>query len=114
MTIHLYAPPEPVDDVAKSVFREIDQLKSEGPREAEVTEVKAALARDHQTNSQSNTYLRDQIAFRYQRGEDLASLFGMDALFETLTPAIIQAAARTYFDVDNYVKVTVMPEKQRP
>ena len=114
LTILVYAPPEPMDDVAKTVFREIGQLKSEGPREAEVTEVKAALVRDYQTNSQSNTFLRDQIAFRYQRGEDLASLFGMDALFDTLTPAIIQAAARTYFDVDNYVKVTLMPEKQRP
>ena len=69
LTIQVYAPPEPVDDVAKSVFREIDQVRSEGPSEAEVTEVKAALVRDFQTNSQSNTYLRDQIASSYQRGE---------------------------------------------
>ena len=36
----------------------------------------------------------------------------MPALYNALTPAIVQEAAKTYLNTNNYVEVTLFPEKK--
>jgi predicted Zn-dependent peptidase len=54
-----------------------------------------------------------QLYFRYQEGEDLESLFNYLKSLENLTAEVIQDAAKTYLNTENYVQVTLFPEKEK-
>ena len=110
VSVDFGANPTRTEELVKGVFREIELLKSEGPSEKQVADVKETLLRDLETNNKQNGYLLTQIAVRYQYGEDLASLFALADHYNRLTPAVIRDAARTYLDTNNYVKVTLFPE----
>ena len=98
-----------------SLFDDLERLKSEGPSNDMLSAAKTTLIQEYRTNIGRNVYLRDQIAFRYQSGEPVDSIFSMEELYANLTPADIQAAARKYpFDPNNYIKITLVPERKRP
>jgi predicted Zn-dependent peptidase len=73
-------------------------------------DIRAALLRDLEINSQQNGYVLDQLAYAYQFGEDLGVLFGGRALYDELTAEAVRNAARTYLNPNRYVKVTRVPE----
>jgi len=102
--------PDRTEELVKSVFKEIDLLKTKGPSDKQVADVKETLLRDLETNSKQNGFLLLNIYSRYQQSEDLATLFGLADYYNKLTAATIQEAARTYLDTNNYVRVTLFPE----
>jgi zinc protease len=104
--------PANADVLAKRVFDEIAKFKTEGPTEKQVTDVKAALTRDFETAIKQNTYVLGQLVGKYQAGEAPESLLEVPSYYEKLSAASIVAAAKTYLDTANYVKVVLMPEKK--
>jgi predicted Zn-dependent peptidase len=70
------------------------------------------MTREFETNSKQNLYLRSQIAQKYAYGEPVEDVFTAPQLFSRLTAAMVQDAARKYLDVNNYVQVTLFPEKK--
>jgi zinc protease len=104
--------PARTDELTKRVLTEIDALKTSGPTEQQVNDVKQALLNDYQTNSQQNGYLVSQLSVKYEYGEDLATFFHIEDLYRAIDVKMIQDAARTYFDTSNYVQVTLVPEKK--
>ena len=111
MTIAFGCSPDRTDELVKSVFKEIEQLKTNGPTDKQVADVKETLLRDQETNMKQNGYLLAQIAARYEYSEDLTSLFNMADYYNKLDTATVRDAARQYLKDDNFVKVTLFPEK---
>jgi len=111
VTIGFGCSPDRTDELVKSVAKEIDQLKATGPTDKQVADVKETFLRDQETNMKQNGYLLAQIGARYQYGEDLTSLFNMAEYYNKLDAATIRDAARLYLNSDNFVKVTLFPEK---
>jgi zinc protease len=112
MSIQFGSAPDRADALVKRVFEEVDGLKTNGPTETQVNEVKQALLRDFETSSRQNAYLLSQITFKYQYGEDVTGLWQVPEYYKKLDAAAIQRAARTYLRNDNYVRVTLLPEKK--
>jgi zinc protease len=104
--------PQRTDDLIKRVLQEIEALKTNGPTEKQVNDVRQAFLRDFETNSKQNGYLMTQILLRYQNGEDVAGLWAVPEYYRKLDAATIQQAAKTYLDTNRYVKVTLFPEKK--
>jgi zinc protease len=104
--------PDRVDELIKVVFRDIDDLRTNGPTEKQVNDVREQLLRDFETSVKQNSYLVWQIYYKYVDREDLKGLFEMPEAYKKLTPAAIQEAARTYLNPGNYVQVTLSPEKK--
>jgi zinc protease len=104
--------PDRADQLAKTVLQEIQKLTETGPTEKELADTREGLLRDFETNSKQNSYLLTQIVFKYEVGEELADVFAMQRFYTALTPADIQAAAKTYLDFANYVRVVLVPEKK--
>ena len=102
--------PQRTEELVKVVFREIENLKKNGPSEKQVSDVREALLRDFETNSKQNSYLLSQIYLRYQVPSDLGEFFGLADYYKTLNAKMIWDAARAYLNTDNYVKVTLLPE----
>ncbi|MBA3886032.1 MAG: insulinase family protein [Acidobacteria bacterium] len=112
MSIDFGSDPDRNDELVKAVFSEIETLKTTGPTERQVNDVREAMLRDHETNIRQNAYLLAQIAARYQAGESLQSLFVLPEYYNKVTPATVQSAAKRYLDTANYVKATLFPEKK--
>ncbi len=103
--------PDRTEGLIKSVMDEIEAFKASGPTEQEVADERETLIRDAETNGKQNAYLVSQISLRYEYGESVDSLFGLDEYYKKLTPAMLQDAAKRYLDSKNYVQVSLFPEK---
>jgi zinc protease len=104
--------PDRTEELVKTVYSEIELLKSAGPTDKQVADVKETLLREYESNQKQNGYLLGQIANRYELSEDLTSLFALQDYYNKLTPAIVQEAATKYLDSKNRVEVTLFPEKK--
>ena len=123
LSISFGSDPERVDELLDAVYGEIERLKGSPPTEAEVNDVREAQRRTWETNQESNSwwlnvldgryrYLLDQSDGRYPSGDVLLeTLPTYGAALDAITPASIQELARRYFDLNNRVRVTLLPEE---
>jgi len=112
MAIDLGTDPARIDEMTAAIFAEIKALRKKGPTAAEVEEVRLAESRDYETDSRQNGWWLAELVERYRLGEDPAAILRIPDSFKLLTRASIQAAAKTYFNTDRYVQVTLYPEKR--
>jgi zinc protease len=111
LTINFGCDPARVDELVKSVFQEIETLKTIGPSDKDVSDAKEALFREYETGMKENAWLLSQIANKYELREDPRELLAFEKSLQPLSPQMIQDAARTYLDMSHYVRVTLYPEK---
>jgi zinc protease len=112
ITIGFGCNPDRTDELVKVVLKEIESLRTNGPAEKQVNDVREQLLRDFETNMKQNGYLLTQISQKYLFREDPKEIFEMPEAYRKLTPAAIQEAARAYLSPENYVRVTLLPEKK--
>jgi zinc protease len=105
--------PARVETLVQRVFDEINFVKRTPLTTDQMGRVRAALRRDWDENSQNNGYLLNQIVRKYEEGnpEGVASVFNVPDQINALTGTAVQQAAQNYLSMDNYVRVTLMPEK---
>lgn len=99
-------------ELVKTVFQQIDLLKSEGPTEKQVADVRTTFLRDYETQKQQNSFFVGEISNRYRNGEDLTPLFNLSDYYSKLSVTAVWDAAKTYLNVKNYVNVELFPEKK--
>ncbi|MDO8502083.1 MAG: insulinase family protein [Gemmatimonadaceae bacterium] len=105
--------PENVETLSSAVFALIDSLKAQPPSVADVDKVKEEILRSREVEVKTNPYWITNIAARDQAGEDLSGLgSAYDEMVKRLTPAMIQQAAKTYFNTANYARFVLLPENQ--
>jgi len=112
ITVQFGCDPKRTDDLIKRVFEEIEKFKANGPTEKQVNDEKEALVREFETNIKLNNFLVGQLTLRYQIGEDPAGLWNVPEYYKKLDAAMIQQAAKLYLNKDNFVEVTLFPEKK--
>jgi zinc protease len=100
------------DGLVKRVFQEITEFQANGPTLQELGDEKAALQVEFEKNLKNNAYFADQIYLYYQSGDDPARLLVFSDYIQKLDAAQLREAARTYVNMSNYVKVTLLPEKK--
>jgi zinc protease len=110
ITIQFGSDPERVEELKEVVFAEIESLKRSGPGEEDLENVKESLRRTRETNLESNSYWITQLAHLYRRGHYLAEFWGYEESVEDISVESVRAAAGRYFDMGNYVQVTLYPE----
>jgi len=104
--------PQRTDELVKALLKEIESLKTNGPTDKEANDARQALFREFETGLKQNNWLLTQLYRKYQLGEDPKSLFDFEEALKIITPAFIHEAARTYLNTDNYVRVSLFPEKE--
>ena len=111
VTIEFGCDPARTEELVKALVRQIENLKASGPSEREVSDAREALLRQHETTLARNDRLVTELAAVYEASESVEEFFALPALYAMLTAATVQDAARRYLDMDNYVRVTLFPEK---
>ncbi len=104
--------PERVEELTGVILQEINKLKNEGITADELRDTRQAMFREFETGIKQNRWLQTQLYHRYLGGEDLGSLFNYEKTLDELTAEMIQEAAKTYLNMENYVQVTLYPEKK--
>jgi zinc protease len=110
ITIQFGCDPQRTEALVARVLQEIEQLMAKGPTEKQVNDEREALLRDFETNMKQNAYVITQLSFKYQHGEDPATLWNVPEYYKKLDVAMIQQAAKTYLDSKNRVTVTLFPQ----
>ena len=100
--------------LVKRVFDEIENVKQTPLSPGQVARIREIMQRDFERASQDNGYLLNEIARRYEDGDgsDVAAVVDLPKRIAALTGAEIHQAAVAYLNIDNYVKVTLMPERK--
>jgi len=112
-TFNFGTDPERVEELIEVIFQEIDSLKKDGITADELRDARQAMFREFETGIKQNRWLQAQLYYRYLQGDDLDSLFNYEKTLEDLTAEKIQEAAKTYLNMENYVQVTLFPEKKK-
>ena len=84
LTISFACDPARTDDLVKALFNVIDEFKTTGPSDGQLADVRAALLRDLETDSQQNGYVLRQLAYAYEYGEDIADLAKIRASYDSV------------------------------
>ena len=112
ITIQFGSDPQRKDGLIQRVFQELEQFKTDGPTEKQLTDEREALQRDFELNSKVNAYLLSQIVAKLQHGEELTGVWELPSHFKKLDAATIQQAAKTYLNMSNHVQVTLVPQSR--
>jgi zinc protease len=105
--------PKRLDDLIARVYQEIEQLKTDGPTEKQVSDEREALLREFEAASKQNGYLIGQLVAKYQYNEDPAGIWLVPDYYKKLDAATIRQAARAYLAGANRVQLTLVPEPAR-
>jgi zinc protease len=97
--------------VIDATFAEIERLKNVGPDAGELEKVKRNWVEGHRKALRENGYWISHLQTALTEGTDPASILTFEKQIEALTADDIKAAARRYFDTQNYVQVVLYPEK---
>ncbi|MFQ5742117.1 MAG: M16 family metallopeptidase [Acidobacteriota bacterium] len=109
VTISFGSDPQRVEELTAEIVEQIEKLKAEPPARQEVDNVKASQRRQFETARKQNGFWLAQLVATYREGRDPREALSLEESLEQLSPALIQEAARTYLNLDNYVQVSLLP-----
>lgn len=105
--------PERVDELTHAIFSEIKSFKESGPTDKELDEIKQAFLRSHETNLEQNDFWLANLKASYSEGVDpgAARILQYPDTVNAVTAKKATKAFQKYYDTENYLQVTLLPEK---
>jgi zinc protease len=110
LSIQFGAAPDRLEELVAAVFAEIEKIKEHGPDADALLKVKEQQRRAFETQTKQNEYWRSVLLREAETGEPAAAVLDFPQRVQALTAAQIRDAARRYFDLSNYVRVSLLPE----
>jgi len=111
INIRFGSDPQRVNELKSVVFTQIDSLKNFLVDEDYLNKVKEIYFRDYESNLKENRFWLNNLEFKYYHGEGMMDILDYDKLVETITLEDIKQSATRYFNMNNYVRVTLFPEE---
>jgi zinc protease len=112
LSIDFSCAPERTEELVKRLFLEISRMRMDQLSENYLRGVREALVREFETDSRENRWVTARLTDAFENGDDPQEALKESPVHRTLTPAMIQDAARMFLDTRNYVRVTLVPEKK--
>jgi len=103
--------PENVDELVQATFDEIARIKKEGISDDDIQKIRETQARNREENLKKNRYWLGQLRSYYVNEGDLDTFFESEELTKNVSSKNLQSAAKKYLDMDNYIKIVLMPEE---
>jgi zinc protease len=110
VSINLPCGPENVDKVLEATFAEMRKLQENGPEAADLAKVKENWTSNYRRAIRENGYWLNQLQSAHMNGTDPTQILKFDQILARLGRPDVQAAARRYFDFNNYVQVVLYPD----
>jgi zinc protease len=113
VTVNLPCAPENTGKVADAMLDLVRTIQRRGPEAADLAKVRENWSVSHRRDMRENGHWMNALAISYLNGQDPASILTFEQRAAAVTPADVQAAAKRYFDFDNYVQMTLYPEAKQ-
>jgi zinc protease len=111
MLISFGSDPESIEETVLTILENIEDFKKTGPTADEVSDTREALLRSFETSFQRNQSHLAQLVSDYRRGVVPGeSLRTYPSSVKELTPESIRTAAGEYLNIENRIRVTLLPE----
>ena len=108
--VAIVQPGHTTDEAAKALIAELDRLRTEPVSAAELQQAKNQFARDYILGRESNQNKAEQLGHAVVIHNDIKTADGEFDIFQNLTVADVQRAARTYFTPENRLVLTILPK----
>ena len=79
--------------------------------ESTLSKVKEISLREYESNLKENDFWLDALEYRYYHGIDPSTILRFREMIEELTLSDIIENADKYLNPDNYIRVSLYPEK---
>lgn len=112
VTVGFGTDPERLEELVQAVFVQIDSLKLSGPSEDDIAKVKEQQRRSRETSLRRNGYWLGQLVSSDRYDLDPRNILTYEELIDALDAEDVRQAAIRYLNIDNYVQVSLYPEKQ--
>ena len=113
VTISFGCEPDRVDELIGAVFQVIDSIQVYGPDASYIEKVKETQRRSFESQLEQNRFWLSNLVSYAMREENPALILAYPDLIDTLDPAMVQDATKTFFNKENYVQVVLKPEKEK-
>ncbi|MFI5253547.1 MAG: M16 family metallopeptidase [Bacteroidota bacterium] len=110
LSISFGCDPKRVDELTKTVLQQIDSVKNFPVDGSYIEKVKEIQRRERETGLKQNDFWLTFLQFYYRYNEDPGQILTLEERLKKLTPSMVQAAAKKYFNVQNYVKAVLYPQ----
>jgi zinc protease len=113
LVIEFGSDPERADELTQRIFGEITALQTDGPTAEAVATVREGLLRQYETNSRQNGAWLGPLSASYQfeMNPGPASYLAVPEIWQSLTPSLMRETLQRHADLENYVRVTLLPER---
>jgi zinc protease len=113
ITISWGCNPERVDELVRETFKQIDSLKTKPFDPVYVEKVRETQRRTYEVNLKKNSFWLGNLQAYYTNRENPEMILNYPSLVDHLNAAGLQEAVKKYFNTDNYVKIVLLPEKEK-
>jgi zinc protease len=104
--------PDRVDELVKEALMQIDSLKMKPFDPVYIEKVSETQRRTYEVNLKKNNFWLNNLHAYYTNNENPEMILNYPKLVDHLTAPAIQEAIKKYFNMNNYVKVVLYPEKK--
>jgi zinc protease len=104
--------PDRVDELVTAALEQLDSAKLKPFDPIYIEKVRETQRRRHEVSLKQNGYWMSNLQSYYINKENPEMILNYPKLVEHLNAAAIQNAAKKYFNMNNYVKVVLYPEKK--
>lgn len=106
------AGPENIAKMTERVLQEVQRLQKDGPSADLLNRAKETARRNYETSLKQNDYWLGRLQFVQMYGQDPALIIHRTDRINALTIEMLRETFRTYFPMERYTVVTLMPQKQ--
>ena len=109
LTIQLPTSPEKRERMTEIIYKGIDEMVNEGPKDSDLKKIKEYLARKHEESLKDNGYWLRQMINYSKTGHD--NVTDYNKVLESITVADIQKLAKKIFRSGNRIEVGMTSPK---
>jgi zinc protease len=111
ITLSFPCAPENVDKLIKAAFDIIRAAQEKGVEQKDLDKVKETLKKQNQDQMKQNDHWLDGLSFAWIERNDPMWILNYSKSVDALTVQDIQEVAKKYFNMQNYLKAVLNPEK---
>ena len=112
LTIIFGCDPKRQDKLVSVIFKEMEKIIKNGPTEEDLNKVKETIIRQRETDLKKNDWWVRKLEDMYYLDETKLSLKDFNDKVKAVKIEDLKADAGKYFNMKNYVKVYLKPEKK--
>lgn len=110
LTINFGCAPENAADLTAATLAQIKELIDNGPSEKNLQKVLETMRRSIETDTRDNYWWMDKLSDCVLYAENPETLNAIPEWVEKLNAAQVQAAAKRFLNLQNYLNMTMMPK----